>query len=54
MPKDPYGKKEIKNNKKSFKNAEKSVKDVAKDTNKTRRKETLLPLKNAIKKKRKP
>lgn len=50
----PFNKKEEKNDAKSFKKTEKSVKPVAKDTNKTRRKSTLLPLKNAVKKKTKP
>jgi hypothetical protein len=50
----PFNKKEVKNDSKAFKNTEKSIKPVAKDTNKTRRKDTLLPLKNAVKKKTKP
>lgn len=50
----PFNKKEVKNDAKASKNTEKSVKPVAKDTNKTRRKDTMLPLKNAIKKKTKP
>ena len=50
----PFNKKEEKNDAKAFNRTEKSVKSVAKDTNKTRRKDTLLPLKNAVKKKTKP
>jgi hypothetical protein len=49
--KKPFDKRENKDKKKSFSNTEKEVKPVAKDTNKTRRKNTLLPLPNAIKKK---
>lgn len=49
--KKPFDKREKKDNKKSFADTEKEVKAVAKDTNKTRRKDTLLPLKNAMKKK---
>ena len=50
----PYNEREVKNEKKAFSRTEKGVKSVAKDTNKTRRKDTLLPLKGAMKKKRKP
>ena len=50
----PYNKRETKVAKKAFASTEKSVKPVAKDTNKTRRKDTLLPLKNAVKKKTRP
>ena len=49
--KKPMDKRENKDTKKSFSKTEKSVKTVAKDTNNTRRKDTLLPLKNANKKK---
>jgi hypothetical protein len=45
----PFNKCEVKNEKKAFKNTNKSVKPVAKDTNATRRKDTLEPLKNKIK-----
>lgn len=45
----PYDKRELKDKKKSFSKTIKSVKPVAKDTNKTRRKNTLKPLKNKIK-----
>ena len=38
--KSPYLKREEKDSKKAFKSVEKSVKPVARDTNKTRRKET--------------
>lgn len=38
--KSPYNKREDKDTKKAFKSVAKSVKPVAKDTNKTRRKET--------------
>lgn len=41
VDKDPYDRHEDKVTKKAFKSVEKSVKPVAKDTNKTRRKETL-------------
>lgn len=51
MKVDPYDKRKVKNSKKSMSNTEKSVKAVAKDTNRTRRKDTLEPLKNAMKKK---
>lgn len=50
----PYNEREEKDNKKAFASTEKGVKPVVKDTNKTRRKDTLLPLKNAVKKKKKP
>ena len=40
LDKDPYDRREEKVTKKAFKSVEKSVKPVAKDTNKTRRKET--------------
>jgi len=40
VDKDPYDRHEDKVTKKAFKSVEKSVKPVAKDTNKTRRKET--------------
>lgn len=50
----PYNKREVKNDKKAIARTAKGVKPVAKDTNKTRRKDTLLPLKDAVKKKRKP
>ena len=43
--KKPMDKRENKDTKKSFSKTEKSVKTVAKDTNNTRRKDTLLPLK---------
>jgi hypothetical protein len=46
--KKPLDKLEDKDTKKSFARTEKSVKPVAKDTNKTQRKDTLKPLKNAI------
>jgi hypothetical protein len=46
LKKSPYNKREEANTDKSYKDANKSVKPVAKDTNKTRRKNTLLPLKN--------
>lgn len=49
--KKPLDKRENKDTKKSFSKTDKSVKPVSKDTNKTRRKDTLLPLKNAMKKK---
>jgi hypothetical protein len=49
--KKPFDEREKGNTKKSFSKTEKSVDAVAKDTNKTRRKNTLLPLKNAMKKK---
>ena len=49
-----YDEKMDSNDKKAFKKSKKTVTPVAKDTNKTRRKDTLLPLKNAIKKKRMP
>lgn len=45
----PYNKREDKAMDKGFKRSEKAVKPVAKDTNKTRRKNTLLPLPNKIK-----
>lgn len=45
----PANKREVKNEKKAFGNTEKTVKPVAKDTNATRRKNTLKPLKNKIK-----
>lgn len=45
----PYNKREVKNEKKAFQNTDKSVKPVAKDTNRTRRKNTLKPLKGKIK-----
>jgi DNA-nicking Smr family endonuclease len=45
----PYNKRGDVDDKKAFKNTEKSVKPVAKDTNATRRKDTLRPLKNKIK-----
>lgn len=41
----PFDKRENKNKKKAFDDTEKSVDSVAKDTNKTRRKNTLVPLK---------
>ena len=47
----PFDKRTKRNDKEAFAETERSVKPVAKDTNKTRRKDTLLPLKNAIKKK---
>lgn len=47
----PYDKREKKDDKKAFTATKNTVKPVAKDTNKTRRKNTLKPLKNAIKKK---
>lgn len=50
----PYNKREVKNDKKAIARTEKGVKPVAKDTNKTRRKQSPLPLKNAMKKKRCP
>jgi len=50
----PFNKRPTKNMKKSFARTSADVKPVAKDTNKTRRKQTLLPLKNAVMKKRKP
>lgn len=40
LDKDPYDRREEKVTNKAFKSVEKSVKPVAKDTNKTRRKET--------------
>ena len=46
---DPYDKRKVVNSKKAMANTEKSVKPVAKDTNKTRRKNTLEPLKNKVK-----
>jgi hypothetical protein len=49
-----YDERESKNRKKAFKESDKVVAQVAKDTNKTRRKDTLLPLKNAVKKKTRP
>lgn len=45
----PANKREVKNERKAFKNTEKTVKPVAKDTNATRRKDTLEPLKNRTK-----
>ena len=42
----PYDKRKVINSKKAMNKTEKSVKKVAKDTNKTRRKNTLLPLKD--------
>lgn len=39
--KDPYDRRAEKDTRKAFKSVDKSVKPVAKDTNKTRRKETL-------------
>jgi hypothetical protein len=45
----PYNKREDMDDKKAFKKTEKTVKSVAKDTNATRRKDTLKPLKNKIK-----
>jgi hypothetical protein len=42
----PYEKRKVSNAKKAFSKTIKTVKPVAKDTNKTRRKNTLLPLKN--------
>ena len=45
----PFNKRETKDDKKAFARTEKSVKPVAKDTNATRRKDTLRPLKNKIK-----
>ncbi len=49
--KKPFDKREKADTKKSFSKTEKSVKPVAKDTNMTRRKNTLEPLPNANKKK---
>jgi hypothetical protein len=40
MAASPYNKREDKNAKKAFSDTEKGIKPVAKDTNKTRRKET--------------
>jgi hypothetical protein len=54
MKVNPYDKRPTKNAKKAFSKTEKSVDAVAKDTNKTRRKDTLLPLANAVKKKSAP
>lgn len=45
----PFDKREVKDKKKAFASTKKNVKPVAKDTNKTRRKNTLEPLKNKIK-----
>jgi|HubBroStandDraft_4_1064222.scaffolds.fasta_scaffold6093985_1 hypothetical protein len=50
----PFNKRASKNKNKAYRDTEKSVKPVAKDTNKTRRKQTILPLKNAMKKKTRP
>lgn len=50
----PLAKKQESNTSKSYKKAVKGISPVAKDTNKTRRKNTLVPLKNAVKKKTKP
>jgi hypothetical protein len=50
----PLSKKQESNKSKSYKKAVKGISPVAKDTNKTRRKDTLVPLKNAVKKKTKP
>jgi len=50
MPtKAPYNKREDKNMNKAYAKTEKGVKPVAKDTNKTRRKNTLEPLPNKTK-----
>lgn len=46
LKKSPYNKREEANTDKAYKDANKSIKPVAKDTNKTRRKNTILPLKN--------
>lgn len=54
MKKNPLDKKEESNTSKSYKRAVKGIDPVAKDTNKIRRKNTPLPLKNAVKKKTKP
>jgi hypothetical protein len=45
----PFNQREGKNDRKAFSNTKKTVKPVAKDTNATRRKNTLRPLKGKIK-----
>jgi hypothetical protein len=47
----PFDKRNVKNSKKAMNKTQKSVNSVAKDTNATRRKNTLLPLKNSVAKK---
>jgi hypothetical protein len=47
----PYQKRYVMDKKKAVANTEKTTKPVAKDTNKTRRKNTLMPLANRMKSK---